>query len=99
MVDVKSSFGITGKQAETVLDEVNITCNKNTIPNDTEKPFITSGIRLGSPAMTTRGLKDEDFMEIGRIIYKTLKNIEDKDILDKYKKEVLDLTSKFPLYE
>ena len=71
LVDVKSSFGLSGKMAEKVLDEIHITCNKNTIPFDTESPFITSGIRIGSPAMTTRGLKEKEFKLIGEIIYKS----------------------------
>ncbi|MCP6565322.1 serine hydroxymethyltransferase, partial [Klebsiella pneumoniae] len=67
-VDVKGSFGITGKEAEEALDEVGITCNKNTIPFDQEKPFVTSGLRLGTPAATTRGFDEKDFEEVGKII-------------------------------
>lgn len=98
LVDVKSAAGITGKQAEEVLDKINITVNKNAIPNDTEKVTITSGIRLGSPAMTTRGLKEEEFKEIGKIIASTLKNIDNEEILKENKNKVLEITSKFPLY-
>ena len=97
LVDVKSSLGITGKEAEEVLDKIHITVNKNTIPNDTESPFKTSGIRLGSPAMTTRGLKEEEFYQIGKIIAKALKNINNEEELNKLDKEVLELTHKFPL--
>lgn len=97
LVDVKTTFGITGKEAEKVLDEINITVNKNTIPYDEESPFKTSGIRLGSPAMTTRGLKEKEFIQIGKIIAKSLKNIDNKEVLDNLRKEVLELTSKFPL--
>lgn len=97
LVDVKTTFGITGKEAEQVLDKINITVNKNTIPYDEESPFKTSGIRLGSPAMTTRGLKEKEFIQIGKIIAKALKNIENKQILDELQQEVLNLTSKFPL--
>lgn len=95
LVDVKGSIGITGKEAEQTLDKINITCNKNTIPNDKESPFKTSGIRLGSPAMTTRGFKEKEFEEVGHIIAKALKNKDDKEILKELKKEVLDLTNRF----
>ena len=99
LVDVKSSFDLSGKKAEKILDEIHITCNKNTIPFDTESPFITSGIRIGSPAMTTRGLKEEEFKLIGEIIYKSLSNVDDKDIQKECKKEVLELTKKFTIYK
>ena len=97
LVDVKSSLGLTGKEAETILDKICITVNKNTIPNETESPFKTSGIRLGSPAMTTRGLKEEDFKEIGLIISKALKNKDDEKVLQKLKEEVLTITNKYPI--
>lgn len=99
LVDVKSSIGITGKEAEALLDNINITINKNTIPYDTEKPFITSGIRLGTPAMTTRGFKENDFIKVANIITKCLKNKDDEKIIKELKKEVLDLTSKYPIYK
>ena len=99
LVDVKSSCGITGQMAEEILDKINITVNKNTIPNDTEKVTITSGIRLGTPAMTTRGLKELDFMEIGKIIASTLKNIGNDNIITENKNKVLELTQKYPLYK
>ncbi len=99
LVDVKSSFDLSGKKAEKILDEIHITCNKNTIPFDTESPFITSGIRIGSAAMTTRGLKEKEFKLIGEIIYKSLSNVDDKDIQKECKKEVLELTKKFPIYK
>ena len=92
LVDV-TSLGINGKEAETLLDEVNITVNKNTIPFDKESPFKTSGIRLGSPAMTTRGLKEADFEEIGHIIVDALHN-KDKEEL---KLRVKKITDKYPL--
>ena len=97
LVDVKSSIGMTGKEAEVLLDSINITINKNTIPYDSEKPFITSGIRLGTPAMTTRGFKENDFIKVANIITECLKNKNDKKILRKLKREVLDLTSKYPI--
>ncbi len=97
LVDVKTSVGITGKEAESILDSINITVNKNTIPYDTESPFKTSGIRLGSPAMTTRGLKEDDFKKIGKIISEALKNKDSEEKLSSLKEEVLEITSKFPL--
>ena len=99
LVDVYNSIGVTGKEAETVLDKVNITVNKNTIPNETLSPNIASGIRIGSPAMTTRGLKEKEFELIGKLISKTLKNINNDKVLKTIKKEVLELTKNFPLYK
>ncbi|MEE3343195.1 MAG: serine hydroxymethyltransferase [Bacilli bacterium] len=99
LVDVKSSIGMTGKEAEILLDTINITINKNTIPYDEEKPFITSGIRLGTPAMTTRGFMEDDFIKVGNIISECLKNKDDKKVLNKLKKEVLELTDKYPIYK
>ena len=99
LVDVKTTLGITGKTAEEVLDTINITCNKNTIPNETESPFKTSGIRLGSPAMTSRGLKEEDFKLIGQIIAKALKNKDSEEVLNELRKQVRELTDKYPMYK
>ena len=98
LLDVKSSTGLTGKEAEKLLDSIHITVNKNTIPNDEEKPMITSGIRIGSPAMTSRGLKEKDFEEIALIISKALNNYDNKAVIKSLKKEVLELTSKYPLW-
>lgn len=98
LVDVKSTCGLTGKEAQNLLDKIHITVNKNTIPGDTESPARTSGIRLGSPAMTTRGLKEEDFAKIGQIIAQALKNNQDEAILKNLDVEVLELTSKYPLW-
>jgi len=98
LVDVKS-VGITGKEAETVLESINITCNKNTIPNETESPMVTSGIRLGTPAMTTRGLKEKDFEKIGDIISMALKNKDNKKILNSLKKSVKNIVKEYPLYK
>lgn len=97
-VDVKGSLGITGKIAENALDEVGITCNKNTIPFDQEKPFVTSGIRLGTPAVTSRGFDESAMEEVGRIMATVLKNPEDQTTLKEAHERVLSLTSKFPLY-
>jgi len=98
LVDVKSSCDITGKDAQNLLDEIHITTNKNAIPNDPESPMVASGLRLGSPAMTSRGLKEEDFRKIGKIIAKALKNKDDEKVLNKLKEEVLEITSKYPLW-
>ena len=98
LVDVKSTCNITGKEAEEILDKIHITVNKNTIPNETESPTKTSGIRLGTPAMTTRGLKEEEFRKIGNIIALALKNKDDEQLLEKLREEVLQLTLKFPIY-
>ena len=99
LVDVKSTLGITGKEAEEVLDKIRITVNKNTIPNEIESPMKTSGIRLGTPAMTTRGLKEKEFVSIGNIIVKALKNKDNEKILRELEKEVLELTRMFPIYK
>lgn len=99
LVDVKSTLGITGKCAEETLDKINITVNKNTIPSETESPSKASGIRLGSPAMTTRGLKEDDFASIGHIIAKALRNKDNETILKELQKEVLTITKKYPIYE
>lgn len=97
LVDVKSSIGMNGKLAEKLLDEAGITCNKNTIPFDTEKPFITSGIRLGSAAMTTRGFKEKEFQQVAKWISQVLKNAEDEELRKSIHKEVRNLTKQFPL--
>jgi len=97
-LDVKGSVGITGKVAEETLDAVGITCNKNTIPFDQEKPFVTSGVRLGTPAATTRGFDEAAFEEVAKIISLVLKNPEDKKALDEGKERVKALTTKHPLY-
>ena len=98
LVDVKSSCGITGKDAQNLLDSIHITTNKNTIPNETESAMVASGLRLGSPAMTSRGLKEEDFIAIAKIIAKALKNKDNKKILKELSKEVLEITKKYPLW-
>ena len=97
LLNVKS-LGLTGKVAEHLLDEVAITTNKNTIPYDTEKPFVTSGIRVGTAAITTRGFKEEDAIEVGKIIASVLKNPEDEAVKAEARGRVQALTDKFPLY-
>lgn len=98
LVNVKS-VGLTGKVAEKLLDEVKITVNKNSIPFDEEKPFVTSGIRIGTPAITTRGFKEEDTKEVGLIIAKVLKNPEDEAVKEEALARVKALTDKYPIYE
>ena len=95
LVDLQE-LGLTGKAAEKMLDEVHITCNKNTIPNDPQSPFVTSGLRLGTPAATTRGLKEEDMDKVAEAIALTLKDFEGNK--DKATAIVAELTAKYPLY-
>lgn len=98
LADVKA-LGITGKVAQNVLDEIGITANKNTIPFETLSPFITSGIRLGSPALTTRGLKEDDFIHIADIIADVLHAPEDETVKQKSAEKVKVICEKYPLYE
>ena len=98
LADMKA-IGITGKVAQTVLDEIGITANRNTIPFETLSPFVTSGIRLGSPALTTRGLKEDDFKEVADIIATVVKNPEDAAIKAACADRVAALCKKYPLYE
>ena len=90
------SMGITGRDAEKALDEVHITANKNAIPFDQQKPNITSGIRLGTAAMTTRGFGEEEFRQVGKWIAEVLKNKDNEDIKDRIRQEVIALTDRFP---
>lgn len=99
IVNVKKSLGITGKIGETVLDKVSITCNKNTVPFDDEKPFISSGLRIGTASVTTRGMKEKEMVTIARLIDKALRNTENESILEEVKNEVIELTKQFPLYK
>lgn len=98
LADMKA-IGITGKVAQNVLDEIGITANRNTIPFETLSPFVTSGIRLGSPALTTRGLKEDDFKEVADIIATVIKNPEDAAIKAACADRVAALCKKYPLYE
>lgn len=97
LVQVKTLTGLTGKDAEQLLDKVNITCNKNTVPNDTEKPYVTSGVRLGTPAITTRGFQIEDMKIIAKCIYDTLMNPDNEEVLNSVRETVKALTNKYPL--
>jgi glycine hydroxymethyltransferase len=102
LLDLRS-FKVTGKDAQASLGKANITCNKNGIPFDTESPFITSGIRLGTPACTTRGFKEEEFKLVADLIYKLIKGLsenksDNSKIENEVKKEIIDLCSSFPIY-
>ena len=99
LIDVKASIGLTGKQAADILSSVNITCNKNNIPFDPEKPMVTSGIRLGTPAVTTRGLKEYDIELVAILIDKALRNYQDSNVLNEVKESVISLMSRFPIYQ
>jgi glycine hydroxymethyltransferase len=94
-VDVRN-MNVTGKEAENMLDEIGITCNKNTIPFDPASPFITSGVRLGTPAVTTRGMNEADMDEIADIIYLTLKDFEANK--EQCAQRVAQLLNQYPLY-
>ncbi len=98
-INVKKKFGITGKAVEDLLNSVGITCNKNTVPNDDEKPAYASGIRLGTPAVTTRGFKSSDMVLIASLIDRAIINRDDETELKHIQKEVYKLTKKFPLYK
>ena len=96
LVDLRPAH-LTGKEMEKRLDEVNITVNKNAIPNDPEKPFVTSGIRVGTPAVTTRGFREEDMKVVGRLMWEAATDFENK--ADDIRAEVARLTGKYPLYQ
>jgi glycine hydroxymethyltransferase len=99
LVDVfMDGKGITGKAAEKALDEVQITVNKNTIPFDTNKPFVASGVRLGTPALTTRGMKEDDMRLIGKMIADVIHEPESEDVRTRVRREVAELAAKFPMY-
>lgn len=99
LVDVyMDGKGITGKEAEKALDEVHITVNKNTIPFDTQKPFVASGIRVGTPALTTRGMNEEDMRAIGNMIAAIIHDPESEDVKTNVRREVAELTARYPMY-
>ena len=99
LVDIFGSVGVTGKKAENILHSVNITCNKNAIPNDTQKPTITSGVRLGTAAITTRGFKEEDMVKVANWIDLALRNKDDEAMLERIRKAVIDIMAKHPYLE
>lgn len=98
LVDLRP-FGITGNIAESALEKAGITVNKNTIPFDPEKPTVTSGIRIGTPAVTTRGMKEPEMKRIGKLIAEVLRNPDKDSIIEKVRREVKELTESFPLYQ
>jgi glycine hydroxymethyltransferase len=97
LVDLRPK-GLTGKEAEAVLGRAHMTCNKNGIPNDPQKPMVTSGIRLGSPAMTTRGFKEAQSRQVANLIADVLEAPNDAAVIDRVKAEVAQLTRDFPVY-
>ena len=98
-INVKKSVNITGKVAQEVLDSVGITTNKNTVPFDDEMPMITSGIRIGSPSVTSRGMKESEMKEIALLIDETLKDYKNNEIIKEIKNKVLALTKRFNVYK
>lgn len=98
LIDVKGRYGITGMDAENLLHKVNITCNKNGVPFDKEKPAYASGIRLGTPAVTTRGFKEQEMLLVASLINQAMANRDNEEKLNEIKNQVLELTRKFPLY-
>ena len=97
LVDLRSK-NITGKEAQFLLDDIGITANRNTIPFEPLSPFVTSGIRLGTPALTTRGLKEDDIRQVANIIARVIENRDDAAVIEQAKAEVQDICKKFPLY-
>jgi glycine hydroxymethyltransferase len=99
LVDVwMDGKGATGKDAEKALEAANITVNKNTIPFDQNKPFVASGLRIGTPAVTTRGMKENEMREIGRLIAEVIHAPASEEVRDKVRKGVTELSGRFPLY-
>jgi len=99
LVDIYGSVGVTGKKAENILHSVNITANKNAIPNDTQKPTITSGLRLGTAAITTRGFNEDELRMVARFIDKALRNKDNEEVLNEVRNEVIALMAKHPYLE
>jgi len=99
LVDVfMDGKGITGKAAEKALEAVDITVNKNTIPFDTNKPFVASGVRIGTPALTTRGMKEPEMKQIGQMIASIISEPESEEVKTRVRREVAEITAKFPMY-
>ncbi|MBX3042381.1 MAG: serine hydroxymethyltransferase [Candidatus Kapabacteria bacterium] len=98
LIDLRNK-GVTGKQAENALDESGITCNKNAVPNDNQSPLVTSGIRLGTPAMTSRGFREDDFLYVAELIDRVITNIDNKALHAEITEEVKRYTAKFPLHQ
>jgi len=98
LVDLRNKE-LTGKVAEETLDKASITVNKNMVPFDTESPFVTSGIRIGSPALTTRGFKEDEFKRVAELIDRVLMNLTDEKIIQSTRQEVHEMCSRHPLYD
>jgi len=98
LIDVFAEFGVTGKDAEKALEQVGLSTNKNMVPYDTRPPMNPSGIRVGTPAATTRGMGEEEMLEIADIFTQAIKNYEDETVLQSQKQRVLDLCKRFPIY-
>src|SRR5690242_13161932 len=99
LVDVwMDGKGITGKDAEKALEAASITVNKNTIPFDQNKPFVASGLRIGTPAVTTRGMKEAEMRELGRLIAEVIHAPDSEDVRTRVRRDVATLTARFPLY-
>lgn len=96
IIDITKT-GLTGKDAQSLLDSVNITTNKESIPNDQRSPFVTSGLRIGTPAITSRGFQENDAREVARLITKILNNSDDQSVIDDVKNSVHELTAKYPI--
>ena len=97
LVDL-SNKDVTGKDAQEMLDAANITVNRNTIPFDTKSPFVTSGIRIGTPALTTRGMKEEEMRQVARMIARVIEAKGAEDVTTKVKQDIAELTKRFPVY-
>ena len=97
LIDLRNKK-INGKQAQLALDEANITTNKNSVPYDTESPLLTSGLRLGSPALTTRGFKESDFNQVAKWIDQVISKPDDEAVRKRVRGEIAEMTNKFPLY-
>lgn len=97
LIDLRNK-GLTGKKAENSLDEAGITCNKNTVPNDDQSPLVTSGIRLGTPALTTRGMKEDEMRTVAEFIDRVISNADNESVLNNIKNEVHEFTSDYPLH-
>ena len=94
-----SRKGLTGKQAEASLDKAAITVNKNTVPNETKSPFVTSGIRIGTPALTTRGMKEAEMKQVAQWIHQVLSDIENQSLFNQIKLQVKEFCEQFPIYK
>ncbi|HZD43796.1 MAG TPA: serine hydroxymethyltransferase, partial [Methanomicrobiales archaeon] len=93
-----TNFGLTGLEVETALGKAGITVNKNTIPRETKSPFVTSGLRIGTPAVTSRGMKEEEMRRIGEMISRVIKHIKDERVIQEVHTEVEGLASKYPIF-